>query len=83
VLRDVRLRDEAQALQAALRTLLVELDRLAGRVGNLQRHFAQATDDLRQIEVSCSKAMAAGAHLDLDRLASPDPTTGPPAPTAG
>ena len=68
VLRDVRLREDAHALQTALQGLIGDLDRLNQRVQNLQRHFDQATDDVRQVLVSCEKAMARAARLDLTRL---------------
>ena len=68
VLRDVRLREDAQSLQAALQALIGDLDRLNQRVLNLQRHFDQATDDVRQVLISCEKAMGRAARLDLSRL---------------
>ena len=68
VLRDVRIREDAHALQAALQGLIGDLGRLNQRVLNLQRHFDQATDDVRQVLISCEKAMARAARLDLSRL---------------
>ncbi|MFO1127150.1 MAG: DNA recombination protein RmuC [Rhodospirillales bacterium] len=80
VLRDVRLREDAHALQAALQGLTADLDRLNQRVLNLQRHFDQATDDARQVVISCEKAMARAARLDLSRLTADEGA--PPVPPA-
>jgi DNA recombination protein RmuC len=68
VLRDVRLREDAHALQAALQGLIGDLERLNQRVLNLQRHFDQATDDVRQVLISCEKAMTRAGRLDLSRF---------------
>jgi DNA recombination protein RmuC len=78
VLRDVRLREDARALQAALSALLAELDRLAGRVASLDRHFRRTALDVREVALSCEKAMAEAARLDLDRVAQAAvPAAGP------
>ena len=68
VLRDVRLREQAGAIQGELRALVDDLGRLAQRVGNLQRHFAQAQDDVREIALSSDKASTRAARLDLSAV---------------
>jgi DNA recombination protein RmuC len=55
VLKDVHLREQAHIIQAELRQLLDDVGRLDERVAKLQRHFEQATDDVRQIRVSTEK----------------------------
>jgi len=55
VLKDVHLREQAHIIQAELRRLLDDVVRLDDRAGKLQRHFEQATDDLRQIRISTEK----------------------------
>ncbi|MFO1153971.1 MAG: DNA recombination protein RmuC [Rhodospirillales bacterium] len=72
VLRDVRLREDAHALQAALQGLIGDLNRLNQRVLNLQRHFDQASEDVRQVFISTEKAMVRAARLDLSRLVADD-----------
>jgi Uncharacterized protein conserved in bacteria len=79
VLRDVRLREQAGAIQVELRALVDDLGRLAQRVGNLQRHFAQAQDDVREISVSCDKASTRAARIDLSQLAAEQEATPAPA----
>jgi len=55
VLKDVHLREQAHIIQAELRRLLDDVVRLDERVGKLQRHFEQATEDVRQIRISTEK----------------------------
>jgi DNA recombination protein RmuC len=55
VLKDVHLREQAHIIQGELRRLLDDVGRLDERVGKLQRHFEQATEDVRQIRVSTEK----------------------------
>lgn len=78
VLRDVRLREQAGVIQHELRALVNDLGRLAQRVGNLQRHFAQAQDDVRDIGLSCDKASARATRIDLTRLAAEEGTASAP-----
>ncbi len=55
VLKDVHLRAQAHIIQGELRRLLDDVVRLDERVGKLQRHFEQATEDVRQIRISTEK----------------------------
>ena len=55
VLKDVHLREQAHIIQGELRRLLDDVGRLDERVGKLQRHFEQATEDVRQIRISTEK----------------------------
>ncbi len=55
VLKDVHLREQAHVIQGELRCLLDDVVRLDERVGKLQRHFEQATEDVRQIRISTEK----------------------------
>ena len=71
VLRDVRLREQAGMIQSELRAVVDDLGRLGQRVGNLQRHFAQAQDDVREIGISCDKAMVRAERIDLTHLQTP------------
>ena len=64
VLKDVRMRDQAGAIQDQVRTMLVDLARLDERVGKLQRHFDQATRDVREIRTSTDKVLRHGERID-------------------
>lgn len=55
VLKDVHLREQAHVIQGELRHLLDDIGRLDERVAKLQRHFEQASDDLRLIRTSTDK----------------------------
>jgi DNA recombination protein RmuC len=55
VLKDVHLREQAHIIQGELRRLLDDVSRLDERVAKLQRHFEQATEDVRQIRISTEK----------------------------
>ena len=55
VLKDVHLREQAHIIQRELRRLLDDVGRLDDRVAKLQRHFEQATEDVRQIRISTEK----------------------------
>jgi DNA recombination protein RmuC len=55
VLKDVHLREQAHIIQAELRRLLDDVVRLDERVAKLQRHFEQATEDVRQIRISTER----------------------------
>jgi DNA recombination protein RmuC len=55
VLKDVHLREQAHIIQAELRRLLDDVGRLDERVAKLQRHFDQATEDVRQIRITTEK----------------------------
>ena len=64
VLKDVHLREQAHIIQAELRLLLDDVGRLDERVAKLQRHFEQATDDVRQIRISAEKVGKRAARVE-------------------
>ncbi|MEZ5831344.1 MAG: DNA recombination protein RmuC [Dongiaceae bacterium] len=55
VLRDVRMRENAHLIQKKVGELLDDVNRLGSRVDNLERHFSQAVEDVRQIRISSDK----------------------------
>lgn len=67
VLKDARLKAEAHSIRRELALLGRDLARLGERVGNLDRHFAQAGADLAEIKVSAGRAGLRARRLeDLD-----------------
>jgi DNA recombination protein RmuC len=68
VLRDVRLRQQASLIQAELRAVAGDVGRLDQRCANLQRHFDQAADDVRQIRLTSDKLTTRAARLDLAEI---------------
>ncbi|CAH1656448.1 DNA recombination protein RmuC [Hyphomicrobiales bacterium] len=69
LVRDARMREEAQVIQSEVGKLLDDVRRLGERVDKLDTHFRQAQDDVGQIKTSAgkvtSRAEKIGA-LDFD-----------------
>jgi DNA recombination protein RmuC len=55
VLKDVRLREQAGLIRREMHALADDIQRLDDRVAKLQKHFEQATDDVRQVRISTEK----------------------------
>jgi DNA recombination protein RmuC len=64
LLRDVRMREEAHKIQKEVRELLDDVGRLKDRVIALQKHFAQANNDIGEILISTSKVVRRGQRID-------------------
>ncbi len=64
LLKDERMREEAQVIQKEVALLLSDVTRLTDRVANLQKHFAQASDDLIQIQTSADKIAKRGGRIE-------------------
>jgi DNA recombination protein RmuC len=55
VLKDASIKEQAVLIQAELRRLVDDVKRMDERANNLQKHFGQANEDLRQLLVSSEK----------------------------
>jgi len=55
VLKDVQMREQAGRIQVEVEKMFEDIRRLDKRVGNLQRHFGQAEEDMREIRISADK----------------------------
>lgn len=55
LVRDARMREEAQVIQSEVGKLLDDVRRLGERVDKLDNHFRQAHDDVAQIKTSAGK----------------------------
>jgi len=64
VLKDVRMREQAGAIRRELGALFKDVERLGDRVGNLDRHFGQASKDIEEIKISATKAGNRARRLD-------------------
>jgi DNA recombination protein RmuC len=64
VLRDVRMREQAHLIQAEVRHLVDDVERLRERTLNLQRHFGQVTADVEQVLTSTQKIVRRGGRID-------------------
>jgi len=64
ILKDARMREQAGAIRRELHLLSADVERLYTRVGNLDRHFVQASRDIEEIKVSADKAGKRAKRLD-------------------
>ena len=61
--RDARMREAADKIHAEVGHLMDDVDRLNERVLNLQKHFGQANEDVRQILISAEKVEKRAARI--------------------
>ncbi|MCH2164933.1 MAG: DNA recombination protein RmuC [Marinovum sp.] len=64
ILKDARMREQAGAIRKELALLFADVERLGTRVGNLDRHFTQASKDIEEIKISADKAGKRARRLD-------------------
>jgi DNA recombination protein RmuC len=55
VLKDARMREQADLIQQEVQRMVADVRRLDQRVGKLQQHFNQVQEDVRQIGISTGK----------------------------
>jgi len=79
VLKDVRMRELAGVVQKEVHVLLEDVRRLGERVDNLQKHFTDANEDIRQIGISRDKVTKRAERIEELEFETP----GAPAPLAG
>jgi DNA recombination protein RmuC len=83
ILKDARMREQADAIQREVGLLLEDVGRLAKRVDNLEGHFSAAEKDVREIRTSTEKIMRRGDRIQDVELekGAPPLTLVPPAAT--
>jgi len=64
ILKDARMRKEANRIRKELAMLHGDVERLGTRVENLDRHFNQAAKDISDIKISAEKAGRRAKRLD-------------------
>lgn len=64
VLKDARMREQAGLIQKEVRLLLDDVGRLDARVTQLDKHFGQAAEDIRQIRISSDKVVKRGERIE-------------------
>ncbi len=74
LLRDARMREQANLIQREVGALLQDVRRLGERVVGLQRHFNQAEGDIKDITVSTDKIVKRAAAIEQVELTAPDAT---------
>lgn len=73
VMKDARMREQANLIQKEVGVLLQDVKRLADRVGNLQRHFGQTEGDLKDIVVSTEKIVSRAGKIEAVDLTASTP----------
>jgi DNA recombination protein RmuC len=82
VLKDARMREQADLIQKEVGMMLKDVGLLDKRVGNLQRHFDQTTEDLREIRTSSERITKRGEKIkdaSLEEAVPATPLAPPPA----
>ena len=74
VMKDARMREQADLIRKEVGVLVGDVKRLGERVAKLQSHFNQAEGDLRDITVSTDKIISRGERIERVELA-PDVKT--------
>ncbi|MGO9543335.1 MAG: DNA recombination protein RmuC [Rhodomicrobium sp.] len=64
ILKDVRMREQADVIQREVGLMLEDVGRLRTRVLDFQRHFTQLGPDLEKIMVSADKIASRGARIE-------------------
>ncbi|MFQ5352910.1 MAG: DNA recombination protein RmuC [Paracoccaceae bacterium] len=77
VLKDARMREQAGAIRRELGLLHKDVERLGDRVGNLDRHFTQARNDIEEIKISATKAGGRARRLDSFEFEGPEEVGAP------
>lgn len=73
IVKDARMREAAEQIRDEVGKLMGDVNRLRDRAMNLQKHFAQASDDVGQVLISADKVAKRGAQieaLELDESAA-------------
>ena len=72
VMKDVRMREQADLIRKEVGVLVIDVRRLGERVAKLQAHFSQAETDLRDITVSTDKIISRGEKIEKVELGPPE-----------
>jgi len=63
ILKDVRMREQADVIQREVGLLLKDVERLDDRAARLQQHFELAQKDMRELRISTDKVTRRGARI--------------------
>jgi len=70
--RDARMRDAADKILVEVGLMIADVQRLHDRVQNLDKHFGQASTDIKQIIVSTEKIVSRGEKIqDVEFIDAP------------
>ncbi len=74
VLRDQKMREQAHIIQKEVILLMEDVTRLDKRVENLQKHFSQASGDIKDIQISSGKITRRGQKIEEIDFDTPSDT---------
>jgi len=72
IVRDARMREATELIRAEVGKLMDDVGRLRDRALNLQKHFAQASDDVGQVLISADKVAKRSARIEALELDEAD-----------
>ena len=75
VMKDARMREQADLIRNEVGVLVMDVKRLGERVAKLQSHFGQAEADLKDITISTDKIISRGEKIERVELAPAEPKT--------
>lgn len=64
IVRDARMREQAEVIQIEVGKLMEDVMRLRDRAGKLQSHFAQTSEDVNAVMISADKVARRGARIE-------------------
>ena len=82
ILRDARMREQTAVIQGEIGKMIEDVTRLDKRVDNLNRHFAAAQQDVRDIQISTGKITSRGEKIESFEVEDAPADTDLPASTA-
>ena len=68
LMRDAKMREQASRIQKEVGELLLDVKRLAERVGDLKKHFETTSKDIGQIEISARRIVSRGEKIEAVEL---------------
>ncbi|UOK71636.1 DNA recombination protein RmuC [Ancylobacter polymorphus] len=80
ICKDARMREQADLIRTECGKLVADVIRLRDRVGNLQKHFGQMTDDVAQALTSADKIAKRGARIEQLEFEADGPARAPAPP---
>jgi DNA recombination protein RmuC len=75
IVKDARMREAAEQIRTEVGRLMEDVYRLRDRALNLQKHFAQSSDDVGQVLISADKVAKRGARIEALDLDASEPAT--------
>lgn len=80
ICKDARMREQADLIRTECGKLVADVIRLRERVGHLQKHFGQMTDDVAQALTSADKIAKRGARIEQLEFEADGPAGAPLSP---